>query len=241
MVAAKKTNKNNKLKKIGAQANGPKPTRRSNVERTAETREKVIKAAVDNIYEVGYEGTSLNNVAARAGVSKGATQHHFPSKAELMVAVAEYCLELQVKIRNEIFLKYKPGVDRISHTAESSWKIVNDPSYIAFIEILMATRNNPELKTLCKPLNDLINSEIKLGEQAFCADFNVEPNELLSTLIRTHVTAMRGIAVGLMFYPDQKEFLKELEMMQSYERLMTKIIIEKHGNKKDKAETSASA
>jgi AcrR family transcriptional regulator len=233
--AAKKSRKNNKLNSPAK--NTVSATRRTNAERTAQTREKVISAAIENIYEMGYEGTSLNSVAARAGVSKGATQHHFPSKAELMVAVAEYCLDLHVKIRGEIFLKYEPGEERISHTAESSWEIINHPSYTAFIEILMATRNNPELAKLCKPLDEHINAEMQRGERAFCRDFDVEPNELLSTLIRTHVTAMRGIAVGMMFYHDRKRFRQELEMMQKYEHLMTQVIIENHRKNKDESST----
>ena len=152
-----------------------------------------------------------------------------------MLAVADYALKLHVKIRGEIFLRYKPGTERISHTAEASWEIINHPSYVALIEIMMATRNDPDLNEGFQPLRDLIQSELERGERAFCRDFNVEHNELIETLIRTHVTAMRGIAIGLMFKPDRKSFREELDMMQTYERLMTQVIIEQFGSKNKKS------
>ncbi|MGH1469886.1 MAG: TetR/AcrR family transcriptional regulator [Cellvibrionaceae bacterium] len=202
---------------------------RTNAERTADTQERIINAAIESIYDVGYEGTSIKMVSDRAGVSKGAAQHHFPTKTDLMLSVAEACLKLHSKIRHELFMKYSLGKDRIEHTPDVSWEIINHPSYTALIEIMMATRNNEELKKRFTPLIDYIAAERNAGEKAFCSDFNIEPNESLQILIRTHVTAMRGIAVGLMFNPNKKAFLEELEMMRKYEKLMTDIIIKEHG------------
>lgn len=227
MVSAVKETKNQPTQSQSNRA------RRTNQQRTTETKEKVIKAAIACISDVGYEGTSIKEVATRAGVSKGATQHHYPTKVDLMVAVADYCLKLHTDIRKKIYEQFVPGPDRISHTAESSWTIINHPSYTALIEIMMATRNSQELKKRAKPLLDYITLQRQYGEDAFCEDFGVEPNPLVKALIRTHVTAMRGIAVGMMFHPDKESFRQELDLMQEYERLMTQIIIEKHGKNKN--------
>lgn len=213
-------------------ASTQKTPRRTNAERSAETKDKVIQAAIQCIYEVGYEGTSINMVATRAGISKGAAQYHFPTKAEMMLAVADYALKLHVQIRGEIYLNFPRGPARIEQTAEASWQIINHPSYTALIEIMMASRNSPELKSGMKPIIELIKAERKRGEDAFCRDFNVEHNPLVSTLIRTHVTAMRGIAVGLMFNPDREGFREELEMMQRYESMMRQFIVKEFGKDK---------
>ncbi|MGI1678326.1 MAG: TetR/AcrR family transcriptional regulator [Cellvibrionaceae bacterium] len=204
---------------------------RTNVERAAETQEKIINAAIDSIFDVGYEGTSLKMVADRAGVSKGAAQHHFPTKTDLMLSVAETCLRLHSKIRHELLMQYPLGKDRMDHIPDVSWEIINHPSYTALIEIMMATRNNDDLKRRFTPLIEYIAAERDAGEKAFCNDFNIEPNEPLQILIRTHVTAMRGIAVGLMFNPDKKTFREELDMMRKYERLMTDLIIKEYSKK----------
>ena len=52
-------------------------------------REKLLNAALRMIREKGYAGTSVDELCAAAGVTKGAFFHHFASKEELAVAAAE--------------------------------------------------------------------------------------------------------------------------------------------------------
>lgn len=61
-------------------------------ERRARTRAALIEAASSSIARDGYEGASLDALAATAGLSKGAVYTHFPSKIDLFVAVAEDAL-----------------------------------------------------------------------------------------------------------------------------------------------------
>ncbi len=49
-------------------------------------RERVVTAVIALVAESGFEGLSVRVVAARAGVSVGAVQHHFPTKAEMLTA-----------------------------------------------------------------------------------------------------------------------------------------------------------
>ena len=62
--------------------------RRSNVERSAETRERILEATLSCLSEKGYAATSTNDVVRQAGVSRGALNHHFSSKSDLVAAAA---------------------------------------------------------------------------------------------------------------------------------------------------------
>jgi AcrR family transcriptional regulator len=64
--------------------------RRTQAERSHETRQRILDAAVTLLGERGYAGLRTADVAAAAGVSKGAQTHHFPSKDALVVAVVEH-------------------------------------------------------------------------------------------------------------------------------------------------------
>src|SRR5688500_11365578 len=83
-------------------AAAPRPkVRRTNAERTAIAQRKLIDAALKTLYLEGYQATTTDLVARRANVSRGAMLHHYPSRADLIMAVAEHILESQSRERRE--------------------------------------------------------------------------------------------------------------------------------------------
>jgi TetR/AcrR family transcriptional repressor of nem operon len=63
------------------------------VVRESTARQKLIEAALALIRAKGYAATTVDELCVRAGVTKGAFFHHFASKEELAVAVANYWSE----------------------------------------------------------------------------------------------------------------------------------------------------
>ena len=63
----------------------PKP-RRTQQERSAETKRRLLAATIDLLIERGYARLTVADIAKRAGVSNGARVHHFPTKEALVVA-----------------------------------------------------------------------------------------------------------------------------------------------------------
>lgn len=59
----------------------------------AETRDRILEAALEGFARDGVAATSIRDVAAAAGVSPGLVQHYFPSKAALRSAVDEQVTE----------------------------------------------------------------------------------------------------------------------------------------------------
>jgi AcrR family transcriptional regulator len=50
-------------------------------------REQLVDCAIDAVVELGFQGTSVGEVAQRAGVSKGVVTYHFAAKGDLIFAV----------------------------------------------------------------------------------------------------------------------------------------------------------
>ena len=63
------------------------PPRRTQADRSAQTRVALLNAARALFAEKGFAATSRDEIAARAGVTRGALYHHFESKTALALAV----------------------------------------------------------------------------------------------------------------------------------------------------------
>lgn len=55
-------------------------------DRSRATRRRLLEATIDCLVESGWAATTVSVVAERAGVSRGATQHHFPTREDLITA-----------------------------------------------------------------------------------------------------------------------------------------------------------
>ena len=91
-------------------------------------RERVLDAAVDLFAQQGYDGTSVAQVIARAGVAKGGFYHHFSSKEALLYEVYGDLITRQLVAMDEIVARGLPPaetlraliVDLVESTAASA-------------------------------------------------------------------------------------------------------------------------
>ncbi|MFP2896222.1 TetR/AcrR family transcriptional regulator [Corallococcus sp. 4LFB] len=72
-------------------------TTRQEQERSRVTRQKLMTAAIEVLVEKGWAGATMGAIAERAGVSRGACQHHFPTRAALVAAAVEHVFHQQVE------------------------------------------------------------------------------------------------------------------------------------------------
>jgi AcrR family transcriptional regulator len=119
--------------------------RRTQAERRAGTRAKLLDAALECLQERGYGGTTLAEVANRAALTNGAIWRHFPTKAALMAEVALRCEE-QLASRATPVDPGLPDAARLAEAVAHLWSRANEPAFQALIELVRAGRADPELK-----------------------------------------------------------------------------------------------
>ena len=59
------------------------------LDKSDETRAKILMAAFDEIYQRGFQAASLSNILKNTNITKGALYHHFKNKMELGYAVVD--------------------------------------------------------------------------------------------------------------------------------------------------------
>jgi AcrR family transcriptional regulator len=66
-------------------------------DRRGGAREAIVEAAIDCFFERGYDGTSVQDVVERAGVTKGAFYHHFTKKEDLLLHIHDRFMDQQMQ------------------------------------------------------------------------------------------------------------------------------------------------
>ena len=130
-----------------------KRARRTQAERRATTRAALVEATTECLLELGFASTTVREVCQRAGVSRGAQLHHFPTKASLFAAAAEHLL---ARRHGEFQLSHAgPLEDReaIHAAAEFLWSIYSGPTLKAWQELVVAARTDPTLRAQLAEVN----------------------------------------------------------------------------------------
>jgi AcrR family transcriptional regulator len=65
-------------------------------DRSRATRRRLLEACVECLADVGWSATTVAVVAERAGVSRGAAQHHFPTREDLITAALEHMFDERI-------------------------------------------------------------------------------------------------------------------------------------------------
>ena len=116
--------------------------------KSAQTRERVLQATIDCIFDLGYSLTTTDKVAARAKVSRGAMLHHFPNRRELVTAAVRYlnAQRLQNFLTEEESIQLSGAPSKIGAGIDVYWKQLSSPLFVVFQELQVLSRTDAELR-----------------------------------------------------------------------------------------------
>ena len=111
--------------------------------------------------ELGWSGATVSVVAARAGVSRGATQHYFPTREDLFTAALEHMAEVRLaEILREAARLPAGGGQRTRDVVGLLVRLYTGPLFRAALQIWAAAAASEALRDLVLPL------EARLGREA---------------------------------------------------------------------------
>src|SRR6516162_4206762 len=139
----------------------PIRVRRTQQERSAAMRLRLLDAAVDCLYELGYSGTTTIEVAARAGVSRGAQLHHFPTKEKLVTEAVRHVLAKRLDEFREAFAELPEGTDKPGAAIDILWEKLSCKVFYAWLELVVAARTDPALREVVEELSGQFLDEVQ--------------------------------------------------------------------------------
>lgn len=182
--------------------------RRTQAVRSAQTRRLLLDAALECLAEFGYAGATTTIVASRAGVSRGAQLHHFPTRANLVAAAIAHLFAEMTRAYQVAFAELGNETDRLTAALDLLWSMFTHPRYPAVTELHTAARTDTELHTAILPIAEQHRDNVhKLAADYFpeAARNRARFDATLAMLLDT----MHGMVVSHEAFGDGEEFEAE--------------------------------
>jgi AcrR family transcriptional regulator len=192
----------------------PRALRRTQEARASSTRRRILDAALECLSTLGYAATTTLVVAQRAGVSRGAQLHHFPTRASLVSAAVQH---LFAGLRSEYeaaFANLSPDADRVGAAIDLLWEIFQDVRLAAVLELYVVGRTDPGLRAELAPVAASHHENVVRLARAYfpeAADLNGGLEELLDLVLDT----LQGMAVRRLVRPQDASTTRTLALVKS--------------------------
>ncbi|MBR9840610.1 MAG: TetR/AcrR family transcriptional regulator [Rhodobacteraceae bacterium] len=189
--------------------------RRTQDQRSAETRKLLLAATVRSLMEVGYANTSTAGIAKRAGVSRGAQTHHYPGKMDLIVAATEEMFENFAAGLEALSADLRSGVLTYDGFFDALWtEVLKGDWFYSSLEIIVAARGDEELRGRLAPLILTLHERLEATwAQSFLA---VAPDRVSArSALNLVMNVFRGMAVQAVLRRDEGYFIDMLQALKA--------------------------
>lgn len=195
--------------------------RRTQEERSATTRGQLLEATIDCLVELGYSATTTTVIAERAGVSRGAQLHHYPTKAELVSAAVEH---LATKLTHELtdaIARAATETDRVSASIDVMWAAYSTPLFTAWLELWVAARTDNDLREALDP----VEKRLTLGVARAAAEVfpdDRQTNGRVQQVLEMTLCLFQGIALQRTLSPPRRpNRQRDVGMVELWRELAT--------------------
>lgn len=171
----------------------PAPGKRTQAERRASSRAKILDAAVNCLMTEGYAATTTLRVQARAGVNRGTLLHYFPTRATLLAAAVDHLYAARRQQLYELLLRLPTGGSRIDSAIDILWEIACSPLLTASIQLWTASVNDAELAQALRAHHSVFDETDELCAALFGPELAAHPRFHAVRDLLLH--AVRGAAV----------------------------------------------
>ncbi|MGW4088487.1 TetR/AcrR family transcriptional regulator [Nocardia sp. NPDC004750] len=124
-------------------------------DRSRATRQRLLEATIDCLAEMGWAAATVAVVAERAGVSRGAAQHHFPTREDLITAALEFMFDTrggQAVQEASSLRELGDGVGRTEAVVAGLVESYTSPLFKAALQVWTHAAADPVLRERIVPL-----------------------------------------------------------------------------------------
>lgn len=157
-------------------------------------RGRLVDATIELLAERGYNATTSTGVSERAGVSRGAQLHHFPTKNDLVVAAIEQVMSTRINELTQAAEALPSDVTRTRAVLQLFADHFTSPLFMAALELWVGARTDPDLVGKVARLEQQVGRDAhRLAVHLLEVDESVAGNR---ELIQATLDMIRGLGLA---------------------------------------------
>jgi len=182
-------------------------------QKSAATRNLIVEAAIKCFVDLGYARTTTTAIADKAGLSRGAMLHHFPSKVDIVRAAVEHLHAKRLRAFRRAVQRSPVEGDRVRSNLDAYWQHVRHPMFVAFFELVVAARTDPELAAILRPAQEAFEDEWhRTAREVFTEWRTDDPNFDVALDLTRYV--LEGMAISFLVHKEDERDRRVLNYLE---------------------------
>jgi AcrR family transcriptional regulator len=182
-------------------------------DRSRATRQRLLEAAIECLADVGWSGSTVAVVAERAGVSRGAAQHHFPTREDLVTSAVEYVSQERLAQLRSHAADLPAGPGRTQAVVDMIEQCYTGPVFRAAIHLWVAASSDERLRERVLVLEAQVGREThRLALDLLGVDESVPG---VREAVRATLDLARGLGLANLLSDDRRRRARVLRQWAS--------------------------
>ncbi|MEU0543812.1 TetR/AcrR family transcriptional regulator [Nocardia sp. NPDC005978] len=183
-------------------------------DRSRATRQRLLEATIDCLAEMGWAAATVAVVAERAGVSRGAAQHHFPTREDLITAALDFMFDTRMDQSKADALalgEVAEGVGRTEAVVTALVEGYTTPFFKAALQVWTHAAADPALRERILPMEARFGRvSHRMAVEALGVD---DANPVAHHLVQATMDLARGLGLADVLTDDS---LRRKEIVQQW-------------------------
>ena len=186
------------------------------------TRTRILDAALRLFVRVGYHAATNAKIAEACGLTRGAMLYHFPSREELVEAAIAHIEARRSRLLEQAANTAVPaGVDAAEHAVDVYWALLQEPAFVAFMELEATARTTPMLAARMAEARSAFD-RAQLGGDRFGAMVQAGQDPRFQASRDLGRFLLEGMAKGSMTYDEASRKARLLAVIKRAVRMLNR-------------------
>lgn len=156
---------------------------------------------MESIYEIGYANSTMARITKRAGMSRGAMQHHFKTRSELVLAVADHIYQELGKPFATPLNRDLPLEERVKLVISVYWDVFQGPVFLSYFGIIRGSKTEKRVYEKVSTHWKQIRQQRLAWWQSYFSDVGANIEDVRAAQKLT-MAMIGGLAVQKIFEPE---------------------------------------